>query len=50
MKASNDDKLLIPLREVVQRLSISERTLWSQSSPRGPIPVVRIGERICATR
>lgn len=35
--------LLLKLREAAIRLSISERQLWSQTHPRGPIPAVRIG-------
>ena len=30
-------------REAAQALSISERTLWALTAPRGPIPCVRIG-------
>lgn len=34
--------LLKPL-EAARHLGISERTLWAQTQPRGPIPFVRIG-------
>jgi hypothetical protein len=34
-------RLLLTSREAAAALSISERTLWSLSAPRGPIPVVR---------
>lgn len=30
-------------REAARALGISERTLWELSSPRGPIPCVRVG-------
>jgi hypothetical protein len=37
--------LLLTIRETAAALRISERTLWSMTQPRGPIPVVRIGVR-----
>lgn len=37
---------LLRLRDAAKRLAVSERTLWSQSDPRGPIPVVRIGKAV----
>lgn len=30
-------------REAAKALSISERTLWALTAPRGPIPCVRVG-------
>lgn len=33
---------LLTTREAAEFLSISEKTLWNLSAPRGPIPVVRI--------
>ena len=39
------ERLLIPAREAARLLSVSEKTLWSYSAPRGDIPVVRIGAR-----
>lgn len=30
-------------REAAKTLGISSRTLWSMTTPRGPIPCVRIG-------
>mgnify|MGYP001287929504 CR=1 FL=1 len=38
-------KILLTLREAAEALGISERTLWSMTAPRGPVPVVRIGGR-----
>ena len=37
------DPLAVRSREAARLLSISERTLWSLTAPRGPIPVVRLG-------
>lgn len=37
------EKLSLRPREAAQAIGISERTLWSLSTPRGPIPCVRIG-------
>ncbi len=30
-------------RDAAKALALSERTLWSLTAPRGPIPVVRVG-------
>lgn len=30
-------------REAAKALGISQRTLWSLTTPRGPIPAVRVG-------
>ena len=38
-----EERLLLKPREAAGRLSISERQLWANSRPRGPIPVTRIG-------
>ena len=38
-------KLLISARQAAADLSICEKTLWSMTAPRGPIPVVKIGRR-----
>ena len=48
ISASTDvpDKLLLSAREAAAALSISERTLWAHSQPRGDIPVVRLGGRV----
>ncbi len=40
------EKLLLSAREAAKALSISERTLWSFTQPRGSIPSVKIGSRI----
>jgi hypothetical protein len=40
------DKLLLAAREAARALSISERTLWSMTVPRGPIPCARMGTRV----
>ena len=42
MSQSNNSLLLRP-REAATALSISERTLWSLTAPRGPISSVRLG-------
>jgi hypothetical protein len=39
--------LLLNSRQAAKVLSISTRTLFGLSVPRGPIPVVRIGTRTC---
>ncbi len=36
-------RLLLKPREAAASLSISERSLWANTTPRGPIPCVRIG-------
>lgn len=38
-----EDRLLENSREAAARLSISERQLWANTQPRGPIPCIRIG-------
>lgn len=38
-------KLLLSAREAAAALSISESGLWNHSSPRGPIPWVKLGHR-----
>jgi hypothetical protein len=37
------DLLLIPSRDAARMLSVSERTLFAMTAPRGPIVAVRIG-------
>lgn len=37
------EKLSLRPREAAMAIGISERTLWSLSAPRGPIPCIRIG-------
>jgi predicted DNA-binding transcriptional regulator AlpA len=38
--------MLLTVRQTAAALSVSERTLWAISAPRGPIPVVRIGRSV----
>ena len=37
------NKLLVDSKEACRLLSLGERSLWSMTAPRGPIPSVRIG-------
>jgi excisionase family DNA binding protein len=39
-------KLLLSVREAAKALSVSERTLWNMTAPRGPIPSIRLGSRV----
>ena len=39
-------RLLLTPRDAAAALAISERTLWSFTAPRGPIPCVRIGRAV----
>lgn len=43
MTSLETDKLLLTTREAARALSLCERTLWSITAPRGPLPCVRIG-------
>ena len=36
---------LLTRRQAASALACSERTLWSITSPRGPLPAVKIGRR-----
>jgi hypothetical protein len=38
--------LAVSLREAAKLLSISERSLWTLTAPRGPIPCCRIGRSV----
>ena len=38
-------RLLLTAREAARLLSVSERTLYDLTVPRGPIPCVKIGSR-----
>jgi hypothetical protein len=38
--------LLVSHREAAKMLSISDRTLWGLTAPRGPIPCVRFGRLV----
>ena len=39
-------KLLLSARDAAKALSVCERTLFSLTAPRGPIPVLRLGSRV----
>ena len=39
-------KLLLNACDAAKALSISTRTLWTLTQPRGPIPAVRLGCRV----
>jgi hypothetical protein len=39
--------LLLNARQAAKSLSISSGTLWNLTAPRGPIPAVKIGARVC---
>lgn len=39
-------QILIDIRQAAELVQVSERKLWSMSSPRGPIPVVRVGKLV----
>lgn len=45
-----DQRLLLPASEAARLLSISEKTLWSNTSPRGSIPAVRLGRSVRYSR
>ena len=38
--------LLLTARETATALRISERSLWSLTEPRGPIPCIRLGRSV----
>lgn len=40
------DRILLTPPETAETLQISSRTLWGLTSPRGPIPCVRIGRSV----
>ena len=39
-------QLAVSVKQAAKLLNVSERTLWSLSSPRGPIPVTRFGRAV----
>ena len=39
-------KLLLTPREAAKALSVCEKTLWTWTQPRGPIPAVRFGSAV----
>ncbi len=46
MPSETTPRLLLSPRDAARALSISARTLWTNTSPRGPIPCVRLGSRV----
>jgi hypothetical protein len=40
------EKLLLSARDAAGALSVSQRTLWSMTQPRGAIPAIRLGARV----
>lgn len=43
--AAEPPTLLLTARDAAKALAISEKTLWTLTTPRGPIPAIRVGER-----
>jgi excisionase family DNA binding protein len=43
--AADPPTLLLTAREAAKALAVSEKTLWTLTTPRGPIPAIRVGER-----
>ena len=43
MATQSVESLALRPREAAKALSISDRTLWGLTAPRGPIPCVRVG-------
>lgn len=43
--AAEPPTLLLTARDAAKALAISEKTLWTLTVPRGPIPAIRVGER-----
>ena len=41
---TDEQRLLLRPRQAAPSLGISERQLWANTQPRGPIPCVRIGK------
>ena len=46
MTTNETEKLLLSNRQAADVLSVSPRTLWGLTSPRGPIPCIKIGNRV----
>ena len=44
--AQPPQRLTLKARETAELLSISERTLWSLTAPRGPIPCLRLNRSV----
>ena len=45
-ECATPEKLLLGKAQAAILLGISARTLWGITSPRGPIPCIRIGHRV----
>lgn len=43
---TDEPRLLWTPRQAAAALQISERSLWSRTQPRGPIPCIRLGPRL----
>lgn len=43
--AAEPPTLLLTARDAAKALAVSEKTLWTLTTPRGPIPAIRVGER-----
>lgn len=43
-------QLLLTARDAAQALSVSEKTLWRNTEPRGDIPAVRFGKSVRYSR
>jgi hypothetical protein len=39
--------LLVDARQAAKSLSVSKGTLFNLTAPRGPIPAVKLGARVC---
>jgi excisionase family DNA binding protein len=46
MKSNIIPTQLLSVKEAAKQLGVSEKTLWSISAPRGPLPTVHIGSRV----
>jgi hypothetical protein len=44
-KTNGAPTLLLTARDAANALAISEKPLWTLTAPRGPIPMIRVGER-----
>ncbi|MEX2287447.1 MAG: helix-turn-helix domain-containing protein [Planctomycetaceae bacterium] len=46
IRPAEPQPLLLGLRDAAKLLSVSEKTLWNHTKPRGQIPCVNIGQRV----
>ena len=44
--AKRNRRFLITASEAAKLLNVSEKTLWNHTSPRGSIPVIRLGRTV----